>query len=106
MHPNVHSSIVHNCQDMEAASVSINREMDKKDAVYVHIYHISYTLKISYAHTHMCVCIYIYIYIYIYHTQEILLSHKKNELLPFATAWLDLEGIMQSEISQRKTNTI
>ena len=30
----------------------------------------------------------------------ILLSHKKNEILPFATAWMDLKGIMLSEISQ------
>ena len=36
--------------------------------------------------------------------REILLSHKKNEILPFATTWMDLEGIMLSEISQRKTN--
>ena len=25
---------------------------------------------------------------------------KKNVVLPFATAWMDLENIMQSEISQ------
>ena len=36
----------------------------------------------------------------------ILFSHKKNEILSFATAWIDLEGIMLSEISQRKTNTL
>ena len=29
-----------------------------------------------------------------------------NEILPFVTTWMDLEGIMLSEISQRKTNTI
>ena len=29
----------------------------------------------------------------------ILLSHKKKEILPFA-AWMDLEGVMRSEISQ------
>ena len=31
---------------------------------------------------------------------EILLSHKKEETLPFVTTWIDLEGIMLSEISQ------
>ena len=31
---------------------------------------------------------------------------KKNEILPFATTWMELEGIKLSEISQRKTNII
>ena len=39
--------------------------------------------------------------VYIYY--EILLRHKKDEILPFATTWM--EGIMLREISQRKTNT-
>ena len=43
-------------------------------------------------------------YICIYN--GILLIHKKNEILPFVSAWLDLQGIMLSEISQRKANTI
>ena len=29
---------------------------------------------------------------------------KKNEILPFATTWMDLEGIMLSEVSQTKVN--
>ena len=31
---------------------------------------------------------------------------KKNEILPFAATWMDLEGIVVSEISQTKTNTV
>ena len=30
---------------------------------------------------------------------------KRNETLPFATAWMDLEGIMLSEISQTEKDT-
>ena len=30
---------------------------------------------------------------------------KRREVLSFATIWLDLKGIMLSEISQTKTNT-
>ena len=29
-----------------------------------------------------------------------LLSHRKNKTLTFAAAWMDLEGIMLSEINQ------
>ena len=43
--------------------------------------------------------------IYIYYL-EYYLAIKKNEILPFATTWMELEGIMLSEISQRKTNII
>ena len=37
---------------------------------------------------------------------QYLLSHKEdeNEILPFVTTWMDLVGIMLSEIRQRKTN--
>ena len=31
---------------------------------------------------------------------EYYLAIKKNEMLPFAAAWMDLEDIMLSEISQ------
>ena len=33
------------------------------------------------------------IYIYIYTHNVVLLSHKKNEILPLAVTWKDLEGI-------------
>ena len=42
---------------------------------------------------------------YIY-TMEYYSAIKKNEILPFATTWMELEGIMLSESSQRKTNII
>ena len=37
--------------------------------------------------------------IYVY-TMECYSAIKKNEILPFATTWMDLEGIMLSEVSQ------
>ena len=36
---------------------------------------------------------------YIY-TMEFYTAERKKELLPFATAWMDLESVMLSEISQ------
>ena len=34
--------------------------------------------------------------------KEILLSHKKNGILPFSTTWMNLDGIMLSEVKERK----
>ena len=35
-----------------------------------------------------------------------LLSHKENEIVPFAAPWMVLEGIMLSEKGQKKTTNI
>ena len=40
------------------------------------------------------------------YTVEYYSAIKKNEILTFATTWMELEGIMLSEISQRKTKII
>ena len=46
---------------------------------------------------HVCVYIYIYTYTHIY---EYYSTIKRNEILPFAKIWMELEYIMLSEISQ------
>ena len=40
------------------------------------------------------------VYVVCVHTH----THRKNEILPFMTLWMDLEGLMLSYINQRKTN--
>ena len=40
------------------------------------------------------------------YTMEYYSAIKKNEILPFATMWMELEAIMLSEISKRKTKII
>ena len=34
----------------------------------------------------------------------ILLSHKKNKIVPFAETWIELEAVIQSELSQKEKN--
>ena len=59
--------------------------MDKEDVVYVC----------------MCVCVCVCIY------NRTLLNHKKkNEVMPFAATWMDLEVFILSEISLKKKTTI
>ena len=41
---------------------------------------------------------------YVYN--RILLSHKKNEIMPFTATWMGLEIFIPSEVSQTKTNII
>ena len=50
------------------------------------------------------------VYIYIIHTHTYTMEYysviKKNEIMPFAATWMDLEIIILSEVRKRKTNTI
>ena len=44
-----------------------------------------------------------YMYIYTYtHKIEYYSALKRNEILPFVTMWMDLEGIMLSEIDRER----
>ena len=74
MHTYVHTSSVHNNQDMETSSMSTDRWMDKEDVVH--------------------------------RDNGLLLSHKKNEIMPNATTWMQLEIIILSEINHKETNTM
>ena len=40
------------------------------------------------------------------YTMEYYSAIKENEMMPFAATWMDLEIIILSEVSQRKTNII
>ena len=40
------------------------------------------------------------------YTMEYYSAIKKNEVLPFMTTWMDLEGIMINGVSQIKKNTL
>ena len=40
------------------------------------------------------------------HIYNGILAIKKNEIMPFAATWMDLEIVILSEVRQRKPNTI
>ena len=60
-----------------------------------------YVCTCAHTHTHTCT------HTHTHTHRGILPSHeKKDEILPFVTTWMDLEGIMLSEIIQREKNNI
>ena len=74
MYPNIQSSTIYNSQDMEATQLSINRWMDKEDMEY-NIYTMEYYLAIK---------------------------GKKTE--SFVVMLMNLESVIQSEVSQKEKN--
>ena len=80
--PRVHRSTIYNNQAMETNNY---QQMNKEDVVYIYIY----------THTHT----------YIY-TMEYYSVIKKNEIMPFAATWMDLEITVLSEIRKTRTSTI
>ena len=58
-------------------------------------------------HVYVCVCVCIRVCLYILiHTVEYYSAIKKNEIMPSAATWVDLEMIILSEVNQTKTNTV
>ena len=45
-------------------------------------------------------------YIFITHMMEYYSAIKKNEIMPFAATWMDLEIITLTKVRKRKTNSI
>ena len=52
---------------------------------------------------YVCVCIHTHTHT---HTLEYYSAIKRNDMVPFAATWIDLEIVTLSEVSQRKTNII
>ena len=53
----------------------------------------------------MHVCVYTHTHTHT-HTPEYYSAIKKNEIMPFAATWMDVEIIMLNEVRNRKTNVI
>ena len=62
-----------------------------------------YMYMCIYIHTHTYICTHTHTHIY---TIEYYSAVKKNEIMPFAATWMDLQTTILSEVSQKKTNTI
>ena len=72
MRPCVHSSTIHNSQDVQTTEMPNNTRIGEEDVVHIHT--------------------------------AILLSVKESEIMPLTATWMQLEMIILSEASQKKTN--
>ena len=84
-----------NSQDMKTTKVSANRWVDKEDVIHTQTHTQIHTQTQTHTHRHMHTDTHTHRHT---HT-EILLSHEKEGNLPFATTWMNLEGIVLSKIS-------
>ena len=78
--PHVHSHPIHNSQGTEATYMPINMSGD----IYIYMY-------LQYIYMCVCVCVCVMEYYSVI---------KKNEVMPFAATWMDLDMIILSEVSQ------
>ena len=78
--------------------MSIDRGMDKEDVVcgiHIHMYVCIHTHTNTHTPTHTPTHT---------HTLEYYSAIKKNEIMPFAATWMDLEIITLSKVSQTEEN--
>ena len=78
MLPSVHGRIIYNCQIWKQSKCPSIGECIN---------------KVWHAHTHI-------------HIMEYYTAIKMNDILPFAATWMDLEGIMLSEINQTEKHKV
>ena len=71
----VHSSLIFNSQKLERTQMSLNRGMDTEYVVHLHNGALLYS------------------------------AVKKNEFMKFLGKWMDLEGIILSEVTQSQRNS-
>ena len=80
---------IYSSQDMEQCKCpSVGEWMKKMWGVYTH----------THTHTHICIIH--------THTQWNTTQLSKNEIMPFAATWMDLEIIKYTKVSQRKITII
>ena len=57
------------------------------------------THKPKHTQKHACARVHTHTHVHTHHA-GVLCSHKKVGIMPFTTTWMDLEGIMLSEVGQ------